>query len=211
MIEAILFDWGGVFNPQHETLDGYHDLATRLGYSPEDFYALLYSGDDWRQARVGRRSAREYWSAMQRTLGVPGDQASFLAQLFAGETINPTLVALARLLRRRYPVGLLSNALDDLERNLTERWRLNDCFDVVINSARIGVAKPEPAAYAAALDALGKPAHAVLFIDDKLRNVTASRALGIPTIHYTTAPALLAELAERAIITRAECEELAYA
>lgn len=208
MIRAILLDWGGVFNPQHETLEGYHALAGRYGYTAEDFYAHLYSGPEWAAARTGRLTSRDYWGQMQRKLGVPGDLEQFLADLFAGETINPTLVALTERLRRRFRIGLLSNALDDLESLLAERWRLEHLFDVVVNSARVGVAKPEPRAFELALAALEHPAGEVLFIDDKLRNITAAQALGIPSIHYTGAPALLAELRRRDLITPDEHAEL---
>lgn len=208
MIRAILFDWGGVFNPQHETLHGYHAVAQRFGYTPADFYAHLYSGDAWQQARVGALTSREYWQQMHTTLGVPGQLDQFLAELFAGETINPVLVTLAELLRSRYRIGLLSNALDDLETVLSERWQVMHLFDVVINSARVGVAKPDPHAFQHALAALECDAGSVLFIDDKARNISAAEALGIPSIHYTTTAALLDELLARGIIAVAEQRSL---
>ena len=58
------------------------------------------------------------------------------------------------------------------------------------------------------LAALEHPAGEVLFFDDKLRNITAAQALGIPSIHYTGAPALLAELRRRDLITPDEHAEL---
>jgi putative hydrolase of the HAD superfamily len=183
-------------------------LAGRYGYTPEDFYAHLYSGPEWAAARTGRLTSRDYWGQMQRKLGVPGELDQFLADLFAGEVINPAMVALTETLRRRFRIGLLSNALDDLESLLAERWRLEHLFDVVVNSARVGVAKPDPQAFELALAALERPAGEVLFVDDKLRNITAAEALGIPSIHYTDAPALLAELSRRDLITPDEYARL---
>ncbi len=208
MITAILFDWGGVFNPQHESLHGYHTLAARYGHTPESLYALLYSGPEWQAARTGRCTSRTYWSQMQAALGVPGTLDMFLADLFAGEEIEPTLVALARLVRQRYRVGLLSNALDDLEELLEQRWHVADCFDVVVNSARLGVAKPDPRAYAAAVAALETPVHNIMFIDDKWRNVVAAREWGLPTIHYQSPHQLLTELAALKVISAAEQAQL---
>lgn len=208
MIRAVLLDWGGVFNPQHETLHGYHELAKRGGRSAEELYAHLYSGPEWAAARIGQMTSREYWSHMQRTLGVVGELDAFLAAVFAGETINPTLVALTKTLRSRYRIGLLSNAMDDLETALAERWNVADLFDVVINSARVGVAKPDPRAFALALLALECEPADVLFVDDKLRNIIAAQALHIPSIHYTTASVLLDELLRHAIIRADEYEEL---
>ncbi len=66
------------------------------------------------------------------------------------------------------------------------------------------MAKPDPRAYWLALDGLGVAPDEALFIDDKPRNVRASEALGIPTIHYTTAAALEAELVRRGLLDAAE-------
>jgi len=208
MIRAILWDWGGVFNPQHETLNGYHTVAERYGFTPADFYAHLYSGSEWQQARIGALTSREYWGQIQQSLGVPGDLEAFVAELFAGEMLNPALVALADLLRTRHRSGLLSNALDDLETQLAERWQVAHLFDVVINSARVGVAKPNPRAFQLALEALGCEHDEVLFIDDKLRNIIAAQAFGITSIHYTTPAALLKALVKRTLLSEAESKRL---
>lgn len=208
MIRAILWDWGGVFNPQHETLNGYHTVAERYGFTPAAFYDHLYSGNAWQQARIGAMTSREYWGQIQQGLGVTGELEVFLAELFAGEVINPTLVALAEVLHARYRSGLLSNALDDLETQLADRWQVAHLFDVVINSAQVGVAKPNPRAFQLALEALDCHQDEVVFIDDKLRNIIAAQAFGISSIHYTTAPALLKALVKRKLLTEAESKRL---
>lgn len=193
MITAVLFDWGGVFNPQHESLAGYHAVAQRYGHTPERLYDVLYSGDEWRTARIGGMTSEAYWRTMQAKLGVNGTLDTFLADLFAGNTIDPELIVIAEQVHVRYRTGLLSNALDDLEQQLADAC-VDHLFDVVINSARVGVAKPDPRAFELALEALATPAEEVLFIDDKWRNVVAARAMRIPTIHYTTPAALREEL-----------------
>lgn len=193
MTQAILFDWGGVFNPQHESLEGYRSIAQRYGHSAESLYALLYNGDEWRQARVGQLTSQAYWSGMQQKLGIDGELSGFMNELFAGEQLNQQMVHIAQVLQRRYRTGLLSNALDDLE-TILERWQVANLFDVVINSARVGVAKPNPQAFELAVAALGVPMREIVFIDDKLRNVQAARAFGLPTVHFTTTAALIDEL-----------------
>jgi epoxide hydrolase-like predicted phosphatase len=209
LIKAILFDWGGVFNLRHEAIAGYAELAGRYGHTPASFYDQLYSGPAWKQARTGALTARAYWAQMHAALGAGEDLDSFMQAMFAGDQVDPVLVALAELLRARYPLGLLSNALDDFEETLARRWQLAHLFDVVVNSARAGVAKPEPRAYELALAGLGVAAPEALFIDDKERNVVAALALGIPTIHFTTTPALLDELLARGILAAAEHRQLA--
>jgi putative hydrolase of the HAD superfamily len=66
-------------------------------------------------------------------------------------------------------------------------WRsmipVDELFDVVIDSSRAGVRKPDPAIFRAALDALDVTASTSVFLDDYMGNVTAARALGLRAIH----------------------------
>ncbi|GIV97862.1 MAG: haloacid dehalogenase [Herpetosiphonaceae bacterium] len=209
-IRGIIFDFGGVFSPQHESLAGFTAAAKRFGRSEQELYDLLYSGEEWRLARTGRLRAEEYWRRMMGLLGLQpdGDVQSFLAELFSGEAIDPQVVRIATLLGQRYPLALLSNALDDLEILLVEKYRLRHLFAAVINSAAVGVAKPDPQAYELALQALGLSPSEALFIDDKQRNVQAALTLGIPSIRYTTPQALTAELLARCLLDEQEIASL---
>jgi HAD superfamily hydrolase (TIGR01509 family) len=67
-------------------------------------------------------------------------------------------------------------------------------FDAFVFSARIGVAKPAPAAFLAALDVMGVPPGEVVFIDDREPNVAGARAVGIDGRRFSDAGALRAEL-----------------
>ncbi len=61
MIKAIIFDFGGVFDQQHEALGGFQDAAQRYNIAPQAFYDLLYSGDAWQQAKIGAMTGHDYW------------------------------------------------------------------------------------------------------------------------------------------------------
>ncbi len=198
MVKGIIFDFGGVFNNAHETLAGFASAAARLGHSPQALYDLFYSGPEWQAAKIGRMTSTAYWRLMMEALGLDpqGDIHAFRTDLFIGEEINHEVVAIAEQLAKRYPLALLSNAMDDLEWLLEHTFGLHHLFRVVINSATVGVAKPEPRAYQLALDGLGLAASDVLFIDDKPRNIVAAERLGIPSVLFKDAPTLAAELRE---------------
>jgi putative hydrolase of the HAD superfamily len=67
-------------------------------------------------------------------------------------------------------------------------------FDVVIESSKVGVRKPEPRFYQLALDALGiEPAQAV-YLDDLGINLKPAKAMGMTTIKVESAAQALAEL-----------------
>lgn len=192
MIRAVIFDFGGVFDSKHESLAGFHDAAVRYGLSPEAFYDRLYSGDAWQQAKLGTITGVEYWRSVMLSLGHDASENvdAFRSALFAGHTLDDGVVRIAGRLAERVPLALLSNATDELECLLEHQYGIDHLFTVVINSARAGVAKPDPRAYRLALEGLGVAADESLFIDDKPRNVRAAHELGLHTVHFTDAPAL---------------------
>ena len=198
MLKAVIFDFGGVFDSKHESLEGFREAAVQYGLTPEAFYDLLYSGDAWQQAKLGSISARDYWRAVMLSLGhdASEDVEAFSRRLFAGHQLDAGVVRIAERLHRRVPLALLSNATDELEMLLESKYGIHHLFDVVINSARAHVAKPDPRAFQLALVGLKVEPEEALFIDDKLRNILAARALGIPSIHFTDAESLERELIE---------------
>ena len=202
MVRGIIFDFGGVFNAAHETLSGFEAASRRFGYSAEALYDLFYSGPAWQAAKLGQMRSEAYWREMMGALGLDaaGDLAAFRAELFAGQQLDPAVVAIADELHRRYPLALLSNALDDLEWELEHQFGVHHLFKVVVNSATVGVAKPDARAYQLALDGLGLQPAEALFIDDKPRNIQAAEQLGVPSLLYTTASDLRADLTARGLL-----------
>lgn len=202
MINGIIFDFGGVFNNAHESMIGFSAAALRFGYTPAALYDLLYHGPAWQAAKLGRITTDAYWRDVMTMLGNDpnGDIAAFRAELFVGEQLDAQVVAIAERLHKRYPLALLSNATDELETLLAEKFGLHHLFQVVINSARVGVAKPDPRAYQLALDGLGLPPHETLFIDDKPRNIVAAEQLGIHALLFTDAPTLEHDLRMRELV-----------
>ena len=92
------------------------------------------------------------------------------------------------------PMVLLSNAPAHLSNVLDATdWRRELMTDALY-SARLGLCKPDPAAYEHALAATGvtDPRRA-LFVDDREDNCRAAAELGLRTLHYTGQPAQLEE------------------
>lgn len=93
------------------------------------------------------------------------------------------MLELVTACRRRGPVVLVTNATSRLPDDL-HQLGLTTAFDAVMNSSSIGVAKPDPKIFAAALAVAGVPAPDALFVDDTLANVEAARHLGVIGHHY---------------------------
>ncbi|GAA2881742.1 HAD family hydrolase [Nonomuraea rubra] len=91
------------------------------------------------------------------------------------------------------PVIIVTNAMDTLEEHI-DRLGLTYFADDVVSSARVGVAKPDPRIYEIAAERAGAEPGRCLFVDDRLPNVEAARALGMTGIHYRTFQDLAAVL-----------------
>lgn len=79
------------------------------------------------------------------------------------------------------PTGLLSNSWGT---GFYPWERLAAHFDVQVISGEVGLRKPDPAIYHLAVERLGVPAEACVFVDDLPRNVAAATALGMAGITH---------------------------
>jgi HAD superfamily hydrolase (TIGR01509 family) len=95
-------------------------------------------------------------------------------------------VALLDALRERgLKTGLVSNAMDPpwiLLRDLEEQ-ELAERLDAIVFSSEVGVRKPRPEIFRAALERLGVPAEHALFVGDRLyADVRGARDIGMRTV-----------------------------
>ncbi|MEU3669411.1 HAD-IA family hydrolase [Streptomyces virginiae] len=97
--------------------------------------------------------------------------------------VDQEVVTLLTAVREVASVALVSNATTRLERDL-ERQGLDHVADHVVNTARIGCAKPDPRVYRIAAERLGVAIDRCLFVDDTAANVLAARELGMNALHY---------------------------
>ena len=97
--------------------------------------------------------------------------------------VDQEVVSLLARARTVATVALVSNATTRLERDLA-RQGLEDLADTVVNTARVGIMKPDPRVYHLAAELVGAPVHRCLFIDDTAANVTAAREVGMTALHY---------------------------
>ncbi len=111
---------------------------------------------------------------------------------FIPDTAMPLLTALWE--RGQVRMGQLNNESRELNDMRLERFGLRQYWSVFFCSGYVGLRKPEAAIYRLALQVLQTPAHEVLFIDDREKQVEAARALGMEAVQYTGSAALRGEL-----------------
>lgn len=197
MIEAIVFDFGGVLVSEQERLRRFVTYDAMLGWPTGEINRRLYAGPGWEQVSTGRLSIAEYWDQVGAELEplLPPDFRYYRESFFDAPLV-PDAVQLAWRLRRRYRLALLSNATVLLARRLAEERTLHGLFDEVVISAVVGLRKPQPEVYDLTSRRLGLPPESCVLIDDKARNTIAAERQGWQAIvHadvFTTQAALAA-------------------
>jgi putative hydrolase of the HAD superfamily len=110
---------------------------------------------------------------------------------------NEPMIEFMRGLRDR---GLRAAILTNNVREWEPLWRrmlpVDEIFELVVDSAFVGMRKPDPRIYELTLDRLGLPAEACLFVDDIDVNIAAARELGIHAVHFQTTEQAIAEMEE---------------
>jgi len=184
-IQVFVFDCGGVLLQDGDN-SAYARWEKRVGLESGQLREVLWHSDIWRQAECGKITDDEFWSQIGSNLGL--DDAREIRQLredsWSAWTLDDRVVSLIMRLRVSYRVVLLSNATDALEEMLQHRYQVADHFECIFNSARLGVAKPEPAVYERMLEQLDVTPEKVLFIDDRAENISAATSLGLHVIWF---------------------------
>ena len=200
MLKGIIFDFGGVFTKTQPREAVLRHCETELGLARNSLTELLFAGSHWQAVSTGNISTAEYWQYICNKLDnkVPAALEPLKYNPFAYEKLNQRMISLGRRLHRHYKTALLSNATPYLDTLLAEHGLVN-IFDVVVNSSRVGLRKPDPRIYKLTTDRLGLLPEQCLFVDDKERNTTVAEALGMRTVVFRSAAQLIRQLRELGI------------
>ena len=128
-------------------------------------------------------------------VGRPVPLEDFPDRYFAALQVDARLVArLGEVRRAGYRTALLTNNVREWEPRWRAMFPADDLFEVIVDSARVGVRKPDPAIYALCCERLGVAPEACVFLDDIEANCEAAAALGITPVHWVDAASALAGL-----------------
>ena len=99
---------------------------------------------------------------------------------------NEEMVELMRGLRERgYRMALLTNNVREWEPLWRSLLPVDEIFELIVDSAFVGMRKPEREIYELILERLGNPEPAeCLFVDDVEVNIEAARELGMSAVHF---------------------------
>lgn len=184
MVEAVIFDFFDVIHS-----DPYRRWRNK--YSLKDQGAIAEAN---RAVDLGEISEKQFYQRLAEASGQTFDQVQ---DVFGNKSlIDSDVVGLVRRFKKKYKVGLLSNASGEYLRELLDIHSLSELFDVVAVSGELQLAKPDPEIFEHILHKLGVRANKAVFIDDARRNVSAAERLGIKSILFSNFEQLQTELNE---------------
>jgi len=198
-IRAIFFDLGNVL-VSLDTGKFVRKMMSLSGLGAEQLRAG-FAGDLVPRYECGLLDTSEFLEQLCRRLGVQITESDFAAVwtgLFHDELLIPE--DLIRKLARDYQLWAISNTNKMHFEFIRSHYRFLDCFRGWILSYEVGAAKPDPAIFLRGLERAGIGALEGLFIDDQMANVESARSLGIDSIHFLNAPALVEELKKRDVV-----------
>jgi putative hydrolase of the HAD superfamily len=209
MIRAVISDFGGVLTTpliesflayQRESGIGLDQLGAAMVRA-----AAAAGTHPLYELEKGNISEQEFLRRLEAQLGDGVKLHGFRDTYFAHLRPNGAMIDYLRGLRAR---GLRTALLTNNVREWEPQWRaklpdVDEIFEVIVDSAFVGMRKPERAIYELTLERLGDsltPAECV-FVDDVEVNCEAAAELGMETVHFRDADQAIAEL-EKMLRTR---------
>jgi putative hydrolase of the HAD superfamily len=204
-IAAVVFDIGGVV--QDSPLHAIARYERECGIEPNAINRVVVAAGEqgaWARLERGELTAQTFvepFEADCRAHGISIDGRYLMAKI--AETNVPRAVMLEAIRRIRAAglrvAALTNNWVADTPRHgpdaaETARSRLDLHFDVFVESAVVGLRKPDPRIYALVCEKLDLEPSRVAFLDDIGRNLKPARELGMATIKVDDPEQALREL-----------------
>ena len=202
MIRALISDFGGVLTTplaagflayEKEAPISLEDLGRAMQAAAE-----IYGEHPLHSLERGEITEVEFARRLAEQLADGFDLVRLRELYFERIDPNGPMIDFIGEQRRR---GLRTALLTNNVREWEPLWRaklpeLDEIFEIVVDSAFVGMRKPEPAIYELTIERLGGGLRAeeCLFVDDIELNCEAARALGMTAVRFEHADQAIAEL-----------------
>lgn len=200
-IQAVIWDFGGVLTSSPFEAFNRHERERGL---PRDLIRTINSRNHhenawakFERAEIGLDDFDRLFAEEARAMGhaVPGRD---ILPLLAGD-LRPAMVEALKRLNAVVKTGCITNNLPANQTGslggrsiyVAEVMKL---FHHVLESAKLGIRKPDPRIYAMMVEALGVDPRACVYLDDIGVNLKPAREMGMTTIKVEDPDAALAAL-----------------
>ena len=206
MIEAVLWDFGGVFTTSPFEAFARFEKARGL---PENFIRTINATNPndnaWARFESAAIDADEFDAAFREEAEAHGHSVGGkdVLALLSGE-FRPRMAAALAACKQHFKVGCITNNMKKAgdgptmaanDERAAEAARVMALFDVIVESSVEGVRKPQPRIYEIACERLGVAPQRTVFLDDLGINLKPARAMGMTTIKVVAEDQALRELA----------------
>jgi putative hydrolase of the HAD superfamily len=185
MIKAVIFDYGQVIGSSPNTHTR-QDIADAFGVSSNLIGEILKENID--QFRKGKLSENQLWQIISEKLNkpIPTNADDLWRRDFRKKLkISKRMINFVRFLKERnVKVAVLSNNIKPYVEIIRQAGGYDE-FPIVVNSCDVGYSKPQPEIYQLVIDQLKTDPKNILFLDDKLENLTIAKQFGIKTLLIT--------------------------
>ncbi len=204
MIEAVIWDFGGVFTTSPFEAFARYEREKGL---PKDLIRKINSTNHeqnawarFERAELDIAGFDKAFAEEARALGhhVPG---SDVIGLLSGDFRPEVIEALRRVKQFGKKTGCITNNVPSSAvgsapaagRTIYSR-EIMEMFDAVIESSKIGIRKPDPKIYTMMCETLVVKPEACVYLDDLGINLKPARQMGMKTIKVESGPQAIAEL-----------------
>lgn len=196
-LRLILSDLDGVIRHWNDDLT--YQAEQDLGLPRGCVFATAFTRERYQALCTGRVSDaqwREFTAqALEKDYGPRGRQVALFWSSLSARFCPETLHFLQEIAQDKR-LCILTNGGDRVEQDVEEAGA-SRYFHRIYNTARIGVAKPDPRIYQHVLAKESVEASEVFFIDDKLENVLAAETLGMQGHHFQSLAGLREDYTRR--------------
>jgi putative hydrolase of the HAD superfamily len=200
-IEAVIFDFGGVLTSS--PFEAFARFETERGLPPDIIRrtnAANHLENAWarfERAEVDIDAFDRLFAEESRALGAEVRGRDVLP-LLQGD-LRPEMVEALRRIKGRFKTGCITNNLPaNAIGSMTGRSlyvaEVMVLFDHVIESAKIGLRKPDPRIYSMMVETLQADPKACVYLDDLGVNLKPAREMGMTTIKVASGAQAIAEL-----------------
>jgi putative hydrolase of the HAD superfamily len=198
MIRAVIFDWGGTCTKDDIADSFCRSLSSKTGVPQKKIREAFETNN--RKYLLGKISCRNFWKEFSRKTGIEKDPEFFNSLFLEAGRADAGMLELIKKVKKRFLTALLSDNYRELAEFIVREYRLKELFDVMVFSNRVGAKKPGKRIFLAALKRLGLPAEECVFIDDKARNISAAKKLGMEGILFQGREKLKKKLSKFGIV-----------
>lgn len=183
MIIVVLFDFGGVL-AEEGFRKGLMHVGREMGMAPEEFFRIADELIASSGYLTGESSEEAYWCALRERTGITAGDADLREEILKRFTLRPRVLEYVKRVREEgFIAGILSDQTNWLD-EINERTPFYHFFDHVFNSYKMKKSKRDSSVFIDVCDNLKRKPEEVLFVDDKIANISRALSSGMKALHF---------------------------